>query len=720
MASNEVESRYIVPDRLLFARLQKLGTLGEYVLEPRGVAKVVDTYLDSHGRALTRQGWACRLRRQGGRWLVTLKGPRVGEGVIHTRPESEITLSTGMRDYAQWPQSELREQVAQLCGNSPLSELVTIEQRRHLFAVTQGDRTVASLSLDEVRCRGKGHDHESYMLECELEAQGTPEDLLAIDATLAQDYDLLPEPRSKLRRALDIIERDELPETDLRERLRAVTPGELIARYGDDQAQGERVSALVGQLFDALQAHHGLTAEQRRVAQAAGLLTVLGTAAHKERSHVVARNLALRYRLAGFDEQEQQVIAAALFLRREAVSPERIAEVLPDTFTADERRQALLIAALVRIASALSREAEVTIEHVHELDGTVRLLLAGPGNEQAARRASRRSDLWAMLSATRLEWGLLSSDGDVLVSAVEGPRMLGINPWDTMPTAARKVLGYWQRQMVLNEPGTRLGEDPEALHDMRVAVRRMRSALRLFGPYLRGPDVARVNERLRRTGLVLGAVRDLDVAIARAEAFAAADATSPDLTPLLARWRRERDRARGAMLRYLNGREYARLQHAMGSLLTSLEQDESWAEGNQAVGYLAPRLVFIDEAIVEAYDTVLPDAPVQLLHALRIDCKRLRYGLEFFREVLPAEIEALIPTVVQLQDHLGDLHDQYVTVEMIRELVQGREGAPEYAGALVYREACVARQRALAESFPEVWRTFTERKARKLLKQQLR
>lgn len=719
MASNEVESRYIVPDRLLFARLQELGTLGDYALEPRGVTKVVDTYLDTHGRALTRQGWACRLRRLGGRWLVTLKGPRVGEGVIHTRPESEITLSTGMQDYAQWPQSELREQVAQLCGNSPVSELVTIRQRRHLFAVTQGERAVASLSLDEVRCRGKGHDHESYMLECELEAQGTPEDLLAIDATLAQDYDLLPEPRSKLRRALDIIERDELPETDLRERLRAVTPSELIARYGYDQAQGERVSALVGQLFDALQAHHGLAAQQRRLAQAAGLLTVLGSGAGEEQSHIVARNLVLRYRLAGFDEQEQQVIAAALFLCREPVSPERIAEVIPETFTADERRQALLIAALVRIASALSREAEVTIEHVHELDGTVRLLLAGPGNEQAARRASRRSDLWAMLSATRLEWGLLSSDGDVLVST-EGPRTLGINPWDTMPTAARKILGYWQRQMMLNEPGTRLGEDPEALHDMRVAIRRMRSALRLFGPYLRGPDVARVNERLRRTGQFLGAVRDLDVAIARAEAFAATDPTSPDLTPLLARWRRERDRARGAMLRYLDGREYARLQHAMASLLFSLEQDEAWAEGNQAIGYLAPRLVFIDEAIVEAYDTVLPDAPVQLLHALRIDCKRLRYGLEFFREVLPSEIEALIPAVVQLQDHLGDLHDQYVTVEMIQELVQGRERAPKYAGVLAYREACDARQRALAESFPEVWRTFMKRKARKLLKQQLR
>ncbi len=435
---------------------------------------------------------------------------------------------------------------------------------------------------------------------------------------------------------------------------------------------------------------------------------------------MVARQLALRHRLTGLDEPAQQMVAAALFLRRQEVSPERIAEVLPATFTPEERRQALTVAAMVRMAASLDRSGAVTIERISETDGAVRVLLDGQGSDEAARRASRRSDLWAMLYATRLEWGLLSADGDVVVAVPEGQKLLGINGWDAMPTAARKVLSYWYRQMRSHEAGTRLGEDPEELHDMRTATRRMRSALGLFGSYLPIAEATRANERLRRLASVLGAVRDLDVAIANAERYASGfpEAERPDLTPLLSHWARMRDQARRTMERYLQGREYARLQQSMGALLTRLESEPSWAEGNAAIGALAPRLLYVYDAVVEAYDEVLRDAPVQLLHALRIDCKRLRYGLEFFREVLPAEIEALIPDVVRLQDHLGDLHDQFVAVEMITATLAQAHN-PNAAGVLAYREACATRQHELERGFREVWRAFAAQKAPRLLKKQI-
>ncbi len=713
--NDEVESRYIVPDRLLVARLAALRALGAYTLKPRGETRTTDEYLDSQGRALTRQGWACRLRHDGMRWLATLKGPRTGEGAVHTRPEIEITLPGAIRDYAQWPQGELRDRVGELCGGSPLGTLLVIRQRRRALTVLDGDRVVATLSLDRVRCQGRGLHHQSYMLECELEPDGALDDLHRLDALLVADYDLLPEPRSKLRRALELIERGGLPEIDLRERLRPVTSRELLARYGADLAEAEAVARLALQLYDGLQTAHGLDEGARGLVETAALLTALSGVALQQPGHLVARDLALRHRLVGLCDEDEQVVAAALFLQRQAVSPDRIVEALPGTFGAEMRRRALAVAALVRLAVAIGRQPQVSIADIRPVDGAMRILLAGAGNEQAASRASRRGDLWAMLHAARLEWGLLSADGDVVLSASAGQKLLGLNPWDAMPTAARKVLGYWYRQMRAHEAGTRLGEDPEELHDMRVATRRMRSALGLFRGYLSGAAVARCNERLRRAGNVLGAVRDLDVAIARAETFAA-DHDTVDLEPLLRRWRRQRDRARQALVRYLDGREYTRFQQSMAELLASLAVEDAWAEGAQAVGQLAPKMLYVQNAVVASYDAVLADAPVQMLHALRIDAKRLRYGLEFFREVLPDEVQALIPAVVRLQDHLGELHDQHVAAMMIDDTLRGHERSRSSAGALAYREACVVRQETLAGSFAEVWGAFRAQRSRRLLR----
>jgi CHAD domain-containing protein/uncharacterized protein YjbK len=718
---NEVESRFIVPDRLLFARLLKLRSLGDYVLKRRGVSQIVDEYLDTQGRALTRQGWACRLRRDGASWVATLKGPRAGEGAITSRPEIEVTLADGVPDYTLWPQGELRDRVAELSGGVALGKLVMVQQERHTLLVSQAERPVALLSLDVVRSRGRGLKHKSYMLECELQPGGDVSDLRIINQALAERFDLLPEPRSKLRRALEVVEHGDLPDADLQQQLREVTPGELVERYEGDASWGEHVSAVAGQLFGGLQEVHGLPPEFEQLTRAAGLLVALGRDAGLGAPQAVARALVLRHNLSGLDDTARQMVAAAVFLQRKRVSPERIAEVLPESFSAEERRQALTVAALVRIAAGLDKRGQVTIERIYRRDSAFRLLLAGPHGDKAARRAVRRSDLWAMLYATRLEWGLVSLDGDVVLSAKEAQRALGLNVWDAMPTAARKVLSYWHQQMLDHEAGTRLGEDPEELHDMRVATRRLRSAIGLFRPYLTGPELARANERLRRATSVLGAVRDLDVAIDKARTFAERfpPEERPQLARLLALWGRRREQARRTLLRYLDGREYARLLQTMAALLTSLEGDADWAEGNLAVGRLAPRLLYVYDAVVEAYDAVLADAPVQLLHALRIDCKRLRYGLEFFREVLAPEIVALIPSVVGLQEHLGELHDEYVAVEMIQEFVAHRGRSHARAGAETYRDACAARLQELEVGFPEVWRSFMAQKARECLQRQV-
>ena len=112
-----------------------------------------------------------------------------------------------------------------------------------------------------------------------------------------------------------------------------------------------------------------------------------------------------------------------------------------------------------------------------------------------------------------------------------------------MSEAGRKVIYLHFTRMLANEAGTRLGEDPEALHDMRVATRRMRAAFALFGAHFDKKTLKLFGKGLRRAGRTLGAVRDLDVLLdkARAHVVALPPEQAGSLDPLLAHWETARD-----------------------------------------------------------------------------------------------------------------------------------------------------------------------------------
>ena len=131
--------------------------------------------------------------------------------------------------------------------------------------------------------------------------------------------------------------------------------------------------------------------------------------------------------------------------------------------------------------------------------------------------------------------------------AEKKPEAPKISPDEPMSEAGRKILYTHFCRMVENEKDTREGDDPEALHDMRVATRRMRPLSSFLSRISnRSPrSLWQDPEANRRT---LGAVRDLDVLIAKAEAFGAAEkedkAAGPQpLAPLLAAWHRRREAA---------------------------------------------------------------------------------------------------------------------------------------------------------------------------------
>ena len=132
-----------------------------------------------------------------------------------------------------------------------------------------------------------------------------------------------------------------------------------------------------------------------------------------------------------------------------------------------------------------------------------------------------------------------------------------VPPVSRYPTArevAHAAIARSVRQVILNLPGVRLGEDPEDLHQARVGVRRLRSDLRTFGPLLDTDWAAGLRTELRFLGGALGAVRDLDVLLATLAQTVADEPAIDDeqAAPLLAWFESERTARRRTLMATLD------------------------------------------------------------------------------------------------------------------------------------------------------------------------
>ena len=323
--------------------------------------------------------------------------------------------------------------------------------------------------------------------------------------------------------------------------------------------------------------------------------------------------------------------------------------------------------------------------------------------------------------------GLVAEGVEVLAEAVDDKKKRpGILPADTMVEAAVKTLRFHLARMLEHEAGTRLGEDSEELHVMRVSTRRMRMALRVFEEYLDRQAMRPVLKGLRRTGRTLGAVRDLDVFQEKTQHYL--DALPPeragDLDGLLAACRAERERQREHLVDYLDGGRYRAFVERFAELLDGpLERLSARPAADlrpQRVAQVLPGALYKDMAVVWAFEGQLGglETPLPRFHALRKGCKGLRYTLEFFEDVLGPGARPLIKKVKGLQDHLGDLQDAVVTSGVLRDYLtwgtwrhSGHDlpGPIEVIvapGAAHYLAARQEEMERLIVTFPDVWATI--------------
>lgn len=292
----------------------------------------------------------------------------------------------------------------------------------------------------------------------------------------------------------------------------------------------------------------------------------------------------------------------------------------------------------------------------------------------------------------------LEGDLEARLPTLKNP---GVTAEDLHAEAGRKVLRFHLARMLAREPGTRTGADPEELHGMRVATRRMRAAWRVFGDAYDPSRTKLFRRRLRELAALLGGVRDLDVLIEATEAYGGAIG-APDqagLQPLLAAWRNDRDLARVQLIVELDSKGHRRFVDDYVDFVSSPGRDVVPVETTipHRVRDTAASRIWAAYEHVRAYEAVLRWADVPTLHQLRIAAKRLRYTLEFVREPLGEDASPLIARVVALQDHLGFMNDAEVAATMARTFLveHGNELIEAEAQAigryLVSREREVAR-----------------------------
>lgn len=255
--------------------------------------------------------------------------------------------------------------------------------------------------------------------------------------------------------------------------------------------------------------------------------------------------------------------------------------------------------------------------------------------------------------------------------------------------ALRKIHLALLSAILHNQEGVLESRDPEFLHDFRVAVRRARSALTQVKGVFPAADGEPIGIALSSMTRVTGTARDLDVFLENLEVYESG---------LPKRIRRSLIPVREAARRRRRGQQPG-LAKALGS--------SSWTE---AVGRWESFLVagtgtraFPKKAhrplgavsfkrIRKAYRRVvrresLAGLEIESLHRLRIDCKKLRYLLEFFRSLYPArKVASLIKSLKSLQGVLGDIHDLAVHQEMARRIWTDIRPRPESSVALDHLE----------------------------------
>ena len=353
-----------------------------------------------------------------------------------------------------------------------------------------------------------------------------------------------------------------------------------------------------------------------------------------------------------------------------------------------------------------------TVVHEHP---TCRVLISGsaPASSAVALLLAGEVDL-AVPRASLAALALAVARG-----AAPKPRALGaprLSGAFTVAEAFNHIVGHLSDVILHWAPLAAAGDGgPEPVHQMRVATRRLRSALSVFRRAAESPSVADVDAGLKALGAALGPARDWDVFNAGigAEIGRAFDPEQPEgkaVARLLAATERQRQAGYESLRRFVAEPEFRRLGIRLAALAAGRSWEREIHESARAItemdlhDFAAMVLtrrwkrMFRDGEDIEHLET-------ETLHEIRLRAKRLRYAAEFFAAIFPQKAtRRFIERLSDLQEQLGMLNDGAVAAGLLASL---RGGGSEQAFAIGAARGFVAASGGASRAgIAHAWKKF--------------
>ena len=236
--------------------------------------------------------------------------------------------------------------------------------------------------------------------------------------------------------------------------------------------------------------------------------------------------------------------------------------------------------------------------------------------------------------------------------------------------ATKVILHFLLQVMRINEVNIKKDLDTEFIHDFRVAIRRTRSALGQFKNVFPVGTTDHFKKDFAFVGKLSNQLRDLDVYLLKEDTYKTMlpPVLRNDIDPLFEYLRQKRSKALQNVLNGLRSKKYVKFFHHWETFLNEPTEDSATAANAKLpVIYLARERIYMKyRSVVKAGNLILENTEDEMLHVLRIQCKKLRYLMEFFSSLFPRKkINVLIEQLKKLQDNLGNFNDLWVQEEYL-------------------------------------------------------
>jgi CHAD domain-containing protein len=471
----------------------------------------------------------------------------------------------------------------------------------------------------------------------------------------------------------------------------------LCAKYDIDMAHARHVATLASKLFDATREIHQLDARSRKLAETGAILHNVALNIDEKNHHTVGRDIVMATPLKGFNQIERAMLACVVGFHRKEVQPNN--EPIFDALSETQRRQTLILSALVRVADGLddSQTQTTILRNVVTESDRVVVRTEGAHSHSDSARAEKKADLWAALFAP------MSLRGKVTRPS--------LTPDLSLAEAGRRVMRYHFDKIEIEDWRPQGELSPKEIKKTRVVTRRLRNDARLFEAVYRKKSFRPIAKGLKTLSELFSDAREMNVMLETLRAYQTSDEAIAGTRALSNEWESRQKKTHTELEKHLRSDEHDAWVTNFIAFLSTQNIDDFSREADvgepSLVRHVSQSWLWQHRAAVQAFDTMSESPNPEHLHQLRLEIKRLRYFVDTFRDVIPIqtnEANDLIGKCIEAQDALGVINDAHVSSQHALAFIEKQRPSQRVGlkGIAAFAEA----EQRVIESRLKDWREF--------------